>query len=108
MGDIFRTSGFDDKLAIREVVENWVIWRDSGQWDRFRTLWHDGARFNATWFSGSVDDFIANARRSFERGAIGCHFLGGSSIEIAGSRAIAQTKKRIDSRQTLDGIVCDV
>jgi hypothetical protein len=29
MGDIFMTSGFDDKLAIREVVENWVIWRDS-------------------------------------------------------------------------------
>ena len=100
--------GFDDKVAIREVVENWVIWRDSGQWDRFRTLWHDGARFHATWFRGSVEDFIANARRSFERGAIGCHFLGGSAIEVIGTRAIAQTKKRIDSRQTLDGIVCDV
>jgi len=39
---------------------------------------------------------------------ISCHFLGGSSIEISGMRAIAQTKKRIDSRQKLDGIACDV
>lgn len=97
-----------DKFRIRETVENWVIWRDSGNWDRFRTVWHEGARMQATWFRGSVDDFIANARRSFERGALDAHSLGGSSIEIVGTRAIAQTKKRIDLRSTVEGIVCDV
>ena len=84
-----------DKFRIRETVENWVIWRDSGNWDRFRTVWHEGARMQATWFRGSVDDFIANARRSFERGALDAHSLGGSSIEIVGTRAIAQTKSAL-------------
>lgn len=30
-----------DKLAIRELVENWALWRDAGEWDRFRSVWHD-------------------------------------------------------------------
>ena len=98
----------NDKFHIRETIENWVIFRDSGNWDRFRGLWHEGARMHTTWFRGSVDDFIAHARKSFERGAIGAHFLGGSSIELVGTRAIAQTKKRIDSRQTVEGVACDV
>lgn len=97
-----------DKLRIREVVENWVIWRDSGNWDRFRTVWHAGARMHSTWFRGSAEDFIAHARQSWGRGGIGAHFLGGSSIEIAGTRAIAQTKKRIDSRQAVDGVRSDI
>jgi hypothetical protein len=102
------TDAMTDNFRIRETVENWVVWRDSGNWEKFRTLWHEGARMHATWFRGSIDEFIAHARRSFERGAIAAHFLGGSSIEIAGSRAIAQTKKRIDSRQAVEGVVCDI
>lgn len=31
---------FAEKLAIRELVENWVIYRDAGVWDRFATVWH--------------------------------------------------------------------
>jgi SnoaL-like domain len=30
-----------DTLAIKEVVENWAVWRDSGDWERFRTVWHE-------------------------------------------------------------------
>ena len=84
----------DDKLAIREVIENWVIWRDSGQWEKFRTVWHEGARMHATWFQGSAADFIANAQQSWGRGGVSCHFLGGTSIEVKGARAIAQTKMK--------------
>ena len=29
-----------EKQTIREVVENWVMWRDARDWDRFRTVWH--------------------------------------------------------------------
>jgi hypothetical protein len=98
----------DDKQQIRDQVQNWVVWRDSGQWEKFATVWHDGARMHSSWYRGPVADFIAHARKSFTRGAIGAHFLGGGSIELNGDRAIAQTKKRIDSRQTVEGIVCDV
>jgi SnoaL-like domain len=98
----------DDKLAIREVIENWVIWRDSGQWDLFKTVWHEGARMHATWFQGSFEDFIANARQSWGRGGVSCHFLGGTSIRLKGSRAIAQTKMKIDTRGKAEDVLCDI
>lgn len=99
---------FADKLLIREVIENWVIWRDSGNWERFKTVWHGGARMHATWFQGSAEDFISHARQSWGRGGVSCHFLGGTSIEINGARAIAQTKMKIDTRGTVENVLCDI
>ena len=29
-----------ERLAIRDVVENWVVWSDAGNWELFRTVWH--------------------------------------------------------------------
>ena len=49
-----------DRLAIRDLVENWAVWRDAGDWERFRSLWHDDGRMMATWFQGSADEFIAS------------------------------------------------
>ncbi len=98
----------DDKLMIREVIDNWVIWRDSGNWERFKTVWHQGARMHATWFQGSAADFIAHARESWGRGGVSCHFLGGTAIELKGTRAIAQTKMKIDTRGLVDGVKCDI
>jgi len=37
-----------DRLAIVEVVNNWVLWSDSGDWERFATVWHDDAWMTAT------------------------------------------------------------
>src|SRR5260370_10731803 len=39
-----------DRLAIRDVVESWVIARDSADWERFRAQWHEGGYMTATWF----------------------------------------------------------
>jgi len=55
-----------DKLAIRETVENWVIWRDAGDWDRFATVWHSDGWMTATWFQGPAKQFI-EASRSFQQ-----------------------------------------
>jgi len=38
-----------DRLAIRDLIENWVLWRDAGEWERFRTVWHDDGYMMATW-----------------------------------------------------------
>jgi hypothetical protein len=45
-----------DRLAISEVVNNWVLWSDSGDWERFATVWHDDAWMTATWFQGPATD----------------------------------------------------
>lgn len=97
-----------DRLAIRELVENWAVWRDAGDWDRFRTVWHDDGRMMATWFQGPADEFIRVSREGFERGVSILHFLGGHSADVLGSRAIAQTKMTIAQRGEIDGVRCDV
>lgn len=58
----------DEKAAIREVIENWVLWRDAGDWDRFATVWHDDGWMTATWFQGPARKFIEVSREGFERG----------------------------------------
>jgi hypothetical protein len=101
-GDIF------DRLAVRELIENWALWRDSGRWELFRTVWHDDAYMMATWFQGSADDFITASMDAFERGVRITHVLGGTSIEFKAKRAIAQTRMAISQRAPVDGVLCDV
>jgi len=99
-----------DKADIREVIENWVIFRDAAMWDQFKTVWHDDGYMMATWFQGSATEFIRVSREGFERGVSILHFLGGSNVEIATNRAIAQTKMTITQRasvhDTLVEVVC--
>jgi hypothetical protein len=97
-----------DQQAIRELVENWVIWRDSGDWDRFRSVWHDDGRMMATWFQGSAEEFIKASREGLNRGVNILHFLGGHTSDVAGSRAIAQTKMQIMQRAPVHDIAVDV
>ena len=97
-----------DQRAIRDLIENWAIWRDALMWDRFRTVWHRDGQMWATWFQGSAEDFIKVSQEGYARGVRILHFLGGSSIDIAGDRAIAQTKMTISQRANVDGVVCDV
>ena len=98
----------DDVRAIRELIENWAVWRDAGDWDRFATVWHDDGWMTATWFQGPARDFIQVSREGFERGVSILHFLGGFSCDLRDARAIAQTKMTISQRGVVDGVVVDV
>jgi SnoaL-like domain len=97
-----------EKLAIREVIENWALWRDAGDWERFATVWHEDGWMTATWFQGPAAEFIRVSREGFERGVNILHFLGGFTCDVNGSRAVAQTKMTINQRATVDGVLVDV
>jgi hypothetical protein len=97
-----------DKLVIRELIENWAVWRDARMWERFRTVWHDDGRMMATWFQGTADEFIKVSQEGYDRGVHILHFLGGSSIDIKGKRAVAQTKMTIAQRAVVEKVLCDV
>src|SRR5262249_17929894 len=58
-----------DRLAIRDLIENWVLWRDAGEWERFRTVWHADGYMMATWFQGPAAEFIVKSAEAFARGA---------------------------------------
>jgi SnoaL-like domain len=98
-----------DRFALRELVENWALWRDAGDWDRFATVWHPTQGWmTATWFQGAARDFIAASREGFERGVNILHFLGGHTADVAGDRAVTQTKMTISQRGEIDGVTADV
>lgn len=98
----------DDKHEIREIVENWVLWRDARRWDRFRTVWHPDGEMWATWFQGSYEEFIAVSQEGYDKGVRIQHVLAGMTMDIAGERAIAETKVAIAQRANVDGVECDV
>ena len=97
-----------NELEIRQMVERWAVWRDAGDWDRFATVWHPDGVMMATWFQGPFAEFIRVTKEGWAKGVSILHFLGGSAIEVAGDRAIAQTKMTISQRGEVDGVLCDV
>ena len=101
-------SDVEERLAIRDLVENWALWRDAGDWERFQSVWHDDGWMMATWFQGRAVDFIRASREGWEKGVRILHFLGGTSIDVVGKRAVSQTKMTISQRAAVHGIPCDV
>lgn len=97
-----------DRLAIRQLVENWVVWRDAGDWEQFRTVWHPDGRMMATWFQGPAAEFIRVSQEGWAKGVSILHFLGGNAVELNGHRAISQTKMTISQRATVHDVPCDV
>jgi hypothetical protein len=97
-----------DALAIRDVVDKWVLYSDAGDWARFAALWHPEGFMSATWFQAPAADFVKARREGWEKGVSIMHSLGAHSADIVGSRAIAQTKMIISQRAPVHGVLCDV
>ena len=102
-------SHVQDKLAIRELIDNWAVWRDSFQWDRFRTVWHPEGRMWATWFQGTYEEFIAANLDGYKPAA--CASTTSSAAPRSTSRASAPSPRprcRSRSAPTVEGVECDV
>jgi len=102
------TWNLSDAADIRACVENWVVWRDAGDWERLATVWHDDGWMTATWFQGPATRFVEVSREGFERGVNILHALNGWSCDVVGTRAISQAKMNIFQRASLDGVAVDV
>jgi hypothetical protein len=102
------TDEMTEHLRIRQLVESWAVWRDAGHWDRFRSVWHPDGVMMATWCQAPFEEFIKASIEGWDRGVRILHFLGGSSIDVAGNRAIAQTKMTISQRASVENVRCDV
>jgi hypothetical protein len=97
-----------EKQAIRDLIEQWVIYSDSGDWDRFAALWHEDGWMSATWFQAPAQEFVRARRAGFEKGVSILHFLGASTCDLVQGRAVAQTKMTISQRAEVEGVLCDV
>ena len=62
----------------------------------------------ATWTQCNFEEFIKMSDEGWARGMKFLHFLGGSSVDVKGKRAVAQTKMTISQRAPIEGVLCDV
>jgi len=97
-----------DQVAIRVLVENWALWRDTGQWDKLRTTFHPGATITVTWFDGPFEEFVEASARARAGGRLSQHVLGGTTVDLNGDRAIAQTRMTILLRGMAGDVEVDV
>jgi hypothetical protein len=88
----------EDHRDIRAVVEDWVVFREAGDWDAFATVWHSGGWMSANWFQGPWESFVEASRLAFDNGVQILHFLEGFTCRVAGDRAIDQTEMKVEQR----------
>jgi hypothetical protein len=95
-----------DRFAIVEAVGNWALWRDTGRWDRLRSLYTSDAIQHTTWFVGPAAQFIEHCmKRGVSRSQ---HFVGACSVELNGTRAIAETRLVLLARGVLQDVEVDI
>ena len=63
---------------------------------------------SATWQQSSGAEFVASSRAAWARGVDVQHFLGGTTIDLAGDRAVVQTKMTIGQRSVVHDVLVDV
>ena len=97
-----------ERQRIAELVQNWAVWRDAGDWERFKTCWHEDGFMMATWCQAPAAQFIAASQAGWAKGVSILHFLGGNSVDVQGKRAISQTKMTISQRAEVQGVMVDV
>jgi hypothetical protein len=97
-----------DKQDIAEVVQNWALWRDTGDWVKLRGAFHRDGVMTATWYTGTADEFIDRCKAAWERGSRGGHFVGGSTVRLNGDKAIAESKLILYSRNVAEGVEVDI
>ncbi|MEH0421421.1 nuclear transport factor 2 family protein [Streptomyces sp. B21-083] len=98
-----------DRLAIRELVENWMIFRDNREWDRFLDVWHDDGVVMTTWGGQATpQQFVEGANKGFAAGNQVLHSGGAVTALVNGDRGFAMSKLRIMQRGLVEGVECDV
>ncbi|MCC8190753.1 MAG: nuclear transport factor 2 family protein [Planctomycetes bacterium] len=84
------TAGQDDRLAIATVINGWM-YRDGGDWERLRTLFHPDGTIAVTWFEGLFSDFVTASSRMGAGDLRTKHLIGTPVITLNGDRAVAET-----------------
>ncbi|KAJ7778580.1 PEP2-like protein [Mycena maculata] len=88
-----------ERFKLRELAEGWPMYRDAREWDNFRSIFHPGAFVYTTWTGRiSIDDFIEISKVGMDDGASIMHRVHGSSVDLAGNRAVVKMKATITQR----------
>lgn len=100
-----------EKAKISQLIADWGMWRDAGDWDRLRSTYTADATMATSWMDGTAADFIDGCRQ-IDAGSSGGfsaqHLIGASTIDINGKRASAATRVSVLIRLSVHGIESDL
>ena len=75
---------------------------------RLSATWRPDGFIMTTWCEATAGEFMERSRKAFAAGLQVFHTVNGCHVEVAGERAIAQTKMQIINRAAMDGVRVDV
>ncbi len=103
------TSELLDRLAITQVIHDWVFHRDNGRFDALRATFARDGRMTTNSASHSADEFVAYGQALRGQGLLSHHFPGPSQITVNGDRALAETQAMLLFRGTgAGGVEADI
>lgn len=88
----FSSTAVTDSFAITRLIQDWGLWRDTGNFDKLRGAYAPGATMRTTWFDGLASDFIDASVRMAGGSTLVQHFIGPCTVEINQDRAVAETR----------------
>ncbi len=97
-----------DRMEILEVLAGWGVLRDSGQLDLLGECFAPDGVMHTSGSSGPASRFIENARKSQPGSGLAQHIYGGGVVEVAGDRALAQSRMLVMSRKKVGRIAVDL
>ena len=110
MRDSAKTNDLLDKLEIAQLVINWGTWRDAGEFDKLRACYTNDATMITSWFDGLASVFVDRSvemrkHQPKDRGAM--HLIGGTTSEVNGDRAFAETRITLLARSMVHDTLVD-
>ncbi|KAK9452829.1 hypothetical protein V1511DRAFT_117894 [Dipodascopsis uninucleata] len=93
-----------ERYKLRELAEGWPCYRDSCEWENFRSIFHSDAYVYTTWTGRTaIEDFINVSQVGMDKGVFISHRVHGTTSDIQDHRAVTKMKATITQRFTLAG-----
>lgn len=98
-------SRLEDRQQITNLMMGW-LYRDLGQWERLRDLFHSDGEIEVTWFEGKASDFVDGSIRMGASDLAAKHLIGTPVVTFNGSKAIVETNAVIVADNARLGLGC--
>src|SRR5712692_6590044 len=106
MEQIATQSYLEDRLSIADLITGW-IYRDLGEWDQLRNLFHSDATIDITWFQGNASDFVNGSMKMGASNFQAKHVMTSPVVTFNGDKAIAETNAIIVGANAVLGLGCE-
>ena len=98
------------KSEIKDVLSIAIYARDTGDWDAIRDCFHSDAKLTTSWFTGTVEEFIAGSKKMKiirHEGESQKHVITNPWVRLNKDRAIAEYDLVLYQRRIIDDLEFD-